>query len=84
MKNPSESFDRLRTNGSKIEVLAKNLFMLSFSKHVPLFSAACQSCAMDCFFGRKHYSVTGCDVNPTRIRERGWVCDTNSPLIKTS
>jgi hypothetical protein len=49
----------------------ENPIMLSLSKHVPLFSADCQSCAMDCCFGRKGYSVTGYDVNLTIIRERG-------------
>jgi len=43
MKNPSESFDGLRTNGSEIEVIAKSPFMLSLSKHVPLFSAAARA-----------------------------------------
>jgi hypothetical protein len=39
--NPSESFDGLRTNGLEFEIIEKNPFMLSLSKHVPLFSAAC-------------------------------------------
>jgi hypothetical protein len=41
LKTASESFDALRTNGSEIELIEKNPFMLSLSKHVPLFSAAC-------------------------------------------
>jgi hypothetical protein len=35
------------------------------------FFQPCQSCAIDCCFGRKDYAVTGYDVNLTRIRERG-------------
>ena len=36
---------------------------------------------MDCCFGRKHYAVTGYDVNLTRIRERGLgVCDGSGNL----
>ena len=37
----SESFDRLRTNGEGLEVIETIPFMLSLSKHVHLFRAAC-------------------------------------------
>jgi hypothetical protein len=37
LKNHSESFDGLRTNGMGTELTAENPFMLSVSKHVPLF-----------------------------------------------
>jgi hypothetical protein len=41
LKNLSESFDALRTNGGGFEMIEKNPFMLRFSKHEVLFSAAC-------------------------------------------
>jgi hypothetical protein len=41
LKNPSASIDRLRTNGTEVEIIEENPFMLSLSKHVPLFSAPC-------------------------------------------
>ncbi|MGH7888465.1 MAG: hypothetical protein ACREPG_11395, partial [Candidatus Binatia bacterium] len=48
LKNPSESFDGLRTDGSETEIVEKIPFMLSpstllrtcLSKHVPHFSAS--------------------------------------------
>jgi hypothetical protein len=43
LKNHSESFDGLRTNGMGTELTAENPFMLSVSKHVPAFSTVCQS-----------------------------------------
>jgi hypothetical protein len=41
LKNHSESFDGLRTNGMGTELTAENPFMLSVSKHVPAFSTVC-------------------------------------------
>jgi hypothetical protein len=37
LKNQSESFDRLRTNGMGVKMIQQNPFMLSLSKHVPFF-----------------------------------------------
>jgi hypothetical protein len=41
LKNLSESFDTLRTNGERFELPEKFPFMLSLSKHSLLFSTAC-------------------------------------------
>ena len=43
LKNLSESFDALRTNGERFELPEKFPFMLSLSKHSLLFSTSCQS-----------------------------------------
>jgi len=39
VKNPSESFDKLRTNGIGVEIVVQNPFMLSPSNHSYGFSA---------------------------------------------
>jgi hypothetical protein len=41
LKDLSESFDGLRTNGERFELPEKFPFMLSLSKHSLLFSTAC-------------------------------------------
>src|SRR5262249_10510692 len=44
LKNPSESFDKLETNGSEVKIIEKNSFMLGSSKHVsPFFSILLKS-----------------------------------------
>ena len=37
LKNQSESFDKLRTDGMSVNMIQQNPFMLSLSKHVPFF-----------------------------------------------
>jgi len=39
LKNPSESLNAIKTNGLEIEIVEKNPFMLSLSKHSEGFSA---------------------------------------------
>ena len=41
LKNSSESFDALRTDGWGVEIIEQNPFMLRPSKHEYLFSAPC-------------------------------------------
>jgi len=45
LTNPSESFDGLRTNGTEAKIIEEDPFMLSLSKHGPLFSAPCEESA---------------------------------------